>query len=49
MYAGDDNWASVHMIYAGGNRDFEFIYENAGNAAQRGGRQDSAASRPTRR
>jgi cytochrome c len=31
VYDGDDNWASVHMIHAGGNRDFEFIYENAGN------------------
>ena len=30
VYQDDDNWASVHMIYAGGNRDFEFIYENAG-------------------
>jgi cytochrome c len=30
LYAGDDNWASVHMIYAGTGRDFEFIYENNG-------------------
>ena len=28
VYQDDNNWASVHMIYAGGNRDFEFIYEN---------------------
>ncbi|MDA0137112.1 ThuA domain-containing protein [Solirubrobacter sp. CPCC 204708] len=27
VYAGDDNWASVHMIYAGSGRDFEFITE----------------------
>ena len=32
VYADDNNWASVHMIYAGGSRDFEFIYENNGNA-----------------
>ena len=31
MYSDDDNWASVHMISAGGNRQFEFIYEAAGN------------------
>jgi PKD repeat protein len=31
VYSDDDNWASVHMISAGGQRDFEFIYENAGN------------------
>jgi cytochrome c len=31
VYADDNNWASVHMIFAGGSRDFEFIYENAGN------------------
>ncbi|HET8784604.1 MAG TPA: ThuA domain-containing protein, partial [Candidatus Limnocylindrales bacterium] len=30
VYQDDDNWASVHMIYAGTGRDFEFIYENAG-------------------
>ena len=30
IYAGDENWASVHMIYAGTGRDFEFIYENNG-------------------
>ena len=35
MYAGDDNWASVHMIYAGGSRDIEFIYENAATRATR--------------
>ena len=28
VYQDDDNWASIHMIYAGGCRDFEFIYEN---------------------
>ena len=28
VYAGDANWASIHMISAGGQRDFEFIYEN---------------------
>ena len=31
VYSDDDNWASVHMISAGGARQFEFIYENAGN------------------
>jgi cytochrome c len=31
VYADDDNWASVHMIHAGGQRDFEFIYESNGN------------------
>ena len=36
VYSDDDNWASVHMISAGGQRDFEFIYENAGTPAQRG-------------
>ncbi|HEY6889215.1 MAG TPA: ThuA domain-containing protein, partial [Solirubrobacter sp.] len=30
VYSDDDNWASVHMISAGGARQFEFIYENAG-------------------
>jgi len=32
VYAGDDNWASVHMIHAGGARDFEFIWESNGVA-----------------
>ena len=32
LYSGDENWASVHLISAGGNRDIEFIYENDGNA-----------------
>jgi cytochrome c len=31
VYSDDDNWASVHMIHAGGVRDFEFIYESNGN------------------
>ena len=31
VYSDDDNWASVHMIHAGGARDFEFIYESNGN------------------
>ena len=31
VYQDDANWASIHMIYAGGSRDFEFIYENANN------------------
>ena len=31
VYSDDDNWASVHMISAGGARQFEFIYESAGN------------------
>ena len=36
VYSDDDNWASVHMISAGGQRDFEFIYEAGGTPAQRG-------------
>ena len=39
VWADDDNWASVHMIYAGGNRDFEFIYEANGNPRNEGDRQ----------
>ena len=31
VYSDDDNWASIHMISAGGQRDFEFIYESEGN------------------
>ena len=31
VYQDDNNWASIHMIYAGTGRDFEFIYENDGN------------------
>ena len=30
VYQDDNNWASIHMIYAGTGRDFEFIYENDG-------------------
>ena len=30
IYSGDNDWASVHMIYAGTGRDFEFIYEDDG-------------------
>src|SRR5918999_265853 len=30
VYAGDDNWASVHMISAGGLRQFEFLHEANG-------------------
>jgi cytochrome c len=30
IYQDDNNWASIHMIYAGTGRDFEFIYENNG-------------------
>ena len=37
VWSDDDNWASVHMISAGGNRDFEFIYEAAGNPRNEGG------------
>ena len=36
LYSDDENWASVHLISAGGNRDVEFIYEAAGQPAQRG-------------
>jgi PKD repeat protein/plastocyanin len=31
VYSDDNNWASVHMISAGGQRMFEFIYEANGN------------------
>ena len=36
VWTDDNNWASVHMISAGGNRDFEFIYEAAGNPRNEG-------------
>ena len=36
VYQDDNNWASVHMIYAGTGRDFEFIYENDGNPRNEG-------------
>ena len=36
VYQDDNNWASVHMIHANGVRDFEFIYENAGNPRNEG-------------
>ena len=36
VYQNDDNWASIHMISAGGSRDFEFIYENNGNPRNEG-------------
>ena len=32
VYSDDENWASVHLISAGGNRDVEFIYEAQGAA-----------------
>ncbi|MCP3424288.1 ThuA domain-containing protein [Nocardioides pinisoli] len=31
LYSDDENWASVHLISAGGIRDVEFIYEAQGN------------------
>ena len=39
VWSDDNNWASVHMISAGGNRDFEFIYEDDGNPRNEGARQ----------
>ena len=36
VWAGDDNWASIHMIYAGGGRDFEFITEVNGTPRNEG-------------
>jgi PKD repeat protein/glucose/arabinose dehydrogenase len=36
VYQDDDNWASVHMIFAGSTRDFEFIYENGGTPRNEG-------------
>ncbi|HWK26457.1 MAG TPA: ThuA domain-containing protein [Solirubrobacter sp.] len=44
VYSDDDNWASVHMISAGGNRQFEFIYEAAGNP--RNGAADNSGALP---
>ena len=44
VYSDDDNWASVHMISAGGTRTFEFIYENAGNP--RNGAADNTGPLP---
>ncbi|WP_281283808.1 ThuA domain-containing protein [Nocardioides dongxiaopingii] len=32
LYSDDENWASVHLISAGGTRDVEFIYETQGSA-----------------
>ncbi len=49
VYSDDDNWASVHMISAGGARQFEFIYEAAGKPAQRGRPTTPACSRRPRR
>ncbi len=45
VWSDDDNWASVHMISAGGNRQFEFIYEAAGNP--RNGAADNSGALPT--
>ena len=36
LYSDDENWASVHLISAGGNRDVEFIYEAQGNPRNEG-------------
>ncbi len=36
VYSDDNNWASVHMIHAGGQRDFEFIYEDNGTPRNEG-------------
>ncbi len=44
VYQDDDNWASVHMIYAGTGRNFEFIYENNGNP--RNGAADNVGGIP---
>ena len=44
VWSDDDNWASVHMISAGGNRQFEFIYEAAGNP--RNGAADNSGALP---
>ena len=30
LWSDDDNWASVHRIFAGTGKDVEFIYENDG-------------------
>ena len=51
VYSDDDNWASVHMISAGGQRDIEFIYESAGQprneAADKLGGIPATRRRPT--
>ena len=46
LYSDDENWASVHLISAGGNRDVEFIYETQARRATRP-RTSSAESRPS--
>jgi cytochrome c len=44
VWSDDDNWASVHMISAGGNRLFEFIYE--ANGQPRNGAADNSGPLP---
>ncbi len=44
VYQDDNNWASLHMIYAGTGRDFEFIYEN--NGVARNGAADKLGGIP---
>ncbi len=44
VWTDDDNWASVHMISAGGNRQFEFIFEDNGNP--RNGAADNTGPLP---
>ena len=46
VYSDDENWASVHLISAGGNRDVEFIYEAQGSA--RNNAEDKLGGRPRR-
>ena len=49
VYSDDDNWASVHMISAGGNRDVRVHLRERRQPAQRGGRPLGGAARRTRR
>jgi cytochrome c len=44
VYSDDENWASVHMISAGGNRDIEFIHE--ANAQPRNEAEDKLGGIP---
>ena len=39
LWSDDDNWASVHRIFAGSGKDVEFIYENDGQPRNERGRQ----------
>ncbi|MEO9326258.1 ThuA domain-containing protein [Nocardioides sp. C4-1] len=48
VYSDDENWASVHLISAGGTRDVEFIYENnaGGSLVTRNNAEDKLGGVP---